>query len=402
MSMSYTFRVLLAISVLLPTATTATNAHAAETLVTAEFKPNASDPSKRTFTNTTPLGFYCQYQPQHCTGANAYMFDVPITLTKEYEKGGDIRRRWFMRFPGFREVYLRNANGHATLAVISFNAVSGEFQPGGSSAPVYTASVSGGCTYIRTTNAGAWLRFGWGIRTPLSPTPCYSQGDGGEAGFQGTFNLAKLGIGLIITTATPLSLQNGIYEGQTTFSLGGQEADIDFGDGVTMNDPTLTLRFQFTVAHDLKVTTAAGADTARLQPLGGWARWAEHGIAPKALQSDLPFTITGSAPFSLRLDCEFPEGEQCAIRSNLDGQLAPVDIAISMPGIRSESTGSDANRYRLRANTGRETFMPTAPIAQRPSRVHFNVEGEPMQRMLAQPGSHWQGRATLIFDTEID
>ncbi|MNV02707.1 hypothetical protein D3C71_929460 [compost metagenome] len=196
-------------------------------------------------------------------------------------------------------------------------------------------------------------------------------------------------------------MKNGNYTGTLALTV-GPGGDFDFGDRGVVGESVVNIHFVLTVAHDLKVTTAPGADTARLQPQGGWARWAEHGIAPKALQSDLPFTITGSAPFSLRLDCEFPEGEQCAIRSNLDGQLAPVDIAISMPGIRSESTGSDANRYRLRANSGRETFMPTTPVAQRPSRVHFNVEGEPMQRMLAQPGSHWQGRATLIFDTEID
>lgn len=377
-------------------------ANAAEVLVTAQFKPNASNPAHNTFTNTTPLGFYCAEIPATCNGRNLYMFDVPLVITKDYEKGGAVRKRWYTHFPAMREVQMRNGDGHQVIAQIAFNAVSGQLRPGGQTSPVYSVSVHGGCAYLRTTNAGSWIRYGWSVRTPQSPTACHTQGDGGSAGFTGTYSTSIFGVGLIISTASPLTLHNGIYEGETTFSVGGAGNDIDFGDGVTLNSDALTMRFRFTVAHDLKVTTPAGGDTTRLQPSGGWANWYEHGIAPKALQSDYPFTITGSAPFSLRLDCEFPEGEQCAIRSNVDGQLAPLDIAISMPGIRSDATGRDANRYPLRANTGRETFLPTAPVAHRPSRLHFQVDGAPMQRMLAQPGSHWQGRATVIFDTEID
>lgn len=375
---------------------------AAEVLVTAEFKPNAADPTHNAFTNTTRPGFYCGYMPAQCNGRNLYMFDLPLTVRKVYVKGAPARQLWYMGFPPQRQVELRNDAGHLMTATIAFNAVSGQLTPGGNTNPAFTASPRGGCSYMTSNNAGSWLRFGWVTRSPTSPAACYSQGDGGAAGFTQTYTATTIGIGLIITTSSPLVLQNGVYEGESTFSLGGLGTDIDFGDDATPSADSVTMRFRFTVAHDLKVTTPAGGDTTRLQPSGGWANWYEHGIAPKALQSDYPFTITGSAPFSLRLDCEFPEGEQCAIRSNVDGQLAPVDIAISMPGIRSEASGRDANRYPLRANTGRETFRPTAPVAHRPSRLHFQVDGAPMQRMLAQPGSHWQGRATVIFDTEID
>lgn len=376
--------------------------HAAEVLVTALFKPDAANPGQATFTNTTPVGFYCSWVPSLCVGTNLYMFDIPISMTKSYTKGEEIRKRWYISLPPERTVNLRNALGHEATATIAFNAASGMLSPGGRANPVYTASIYGGCSYIRSTNSGANVRFGWSVKNPRVPQPCYSQGDEGASGSTGTFRATPLGIGLKISTNSPLSLQNGIYTGEATYTIGGSGTDLDFGDGVAASDSVLTLRFSFTVLHDLKVTTPPGGDITRLQPLGGWARWSEHGILPKALQSDLPFTITGSAPFSLKLDCEFPVGEQCAIRSAVDGDLAPVDVAISMPGIRSEATGSDANRYRLRANTGRETLMPTSPVAHRPSRLHFNVDGEPMRRMLDQPGSHWQGRATLIFDTEID
>lgn len=397
MLIRYSFRCVLLAALLATSAQVA----AADVVVTAEFKPDAANPAHNVFTNTTPGGFYCVWVPAQCIRHGIYMFDIPINVVKNYIRGPDLRKRWYFVAPPERTVVLTSDNGMSAPVSIAISSVSGQVTPGTSTNPLYTASPGGGCSYVRTSNNGSYVSFGWNIRAPAAPLPCQSVGQSGGDGTTMIVRSRVLGIGLRITTPSPLQLQNGTYTGDLTYTVGGLGNDFDFGDDVTTTDSSLTLRLQFTVAHDLKVSAPHG-DVSRLQPLGGWSRWSEHGITPKALQSDLPFTITGSAPFSVKLDCEYPLGEQCAIRSNVDDDLAAVDIAISMPGIRSEATGSDATHYRLRANTGRETFMPTSPVAHRPSRLHFHVGGEPMRRMLDQPGSHWQGRATLIFDTEID
>lgn len=377
------------------------NVAALNLTITAEFRPDAANPMKRQFTNTTPKSGFCV--TWSLCGPTDFSIALPLTPRFVNMTTGSRNGAYFRVPSSLRKVTVTHRDGVSTAEVQwRVNLISMR-QDNAGAVNAYAKWTGWGsyppspCVYVAPgLGNSTWYESAW--RIPLGAGGCEKRP---AAAVPITLNMSRLSIGYLLTTPDPLALKNGVYSGTLALTV-GPGGDFDFGDRATVSDSVVNVRFVLTVAHDLNVTTPVGGTSTRLQPLGGWSRWTEHGVEPAALQSDLPFAITGSAPFSVKLDCEFPLGEHCAIRSNMDGDLAAVSIAVSMPGIRADASGRDANHYMLRANTGKETFIPTAPVVQRPSRLHFNVDGEPMRRMLDQPGSRWQGRATLIFDTQID
>jgi hypothetical protein len=375
---------------------------AAEVLVTAEFKPSASDPTAYSFINTTPRGQYCRWVPNQCLRANIYMFDLPITLTKTYTKGGDVRQRWYVAFPAKRQVTLTNATGHTANATIAIAAYSGHTTPGNSTNPTFTVGVRGGCAYVYTAG-GSWVRFGWSVRDPAAPQPCHSQGDGGGQGFTGQYHASTLGIGMEIATDSPLSLRNGVYEGTLTYTAGGMGADFDFGDDAVVSDSFLVFNFKFTVVHELAVDFPAGSDRAVLVPEGGWSNWIDRGHLPTRLTRELPFSLSNSLPFSVTLQCEHTHSSgECGLRDVTTSATpeVPVEVAITMPGLRETSSNSPALNWKLSTQPTASRFMADAYVSNRASHLEFNVKGEHVKEILDHPGSKYRGNVTLIFDAQ--
>ena len=377
------------------------DAIAAETTITAEFQPTSLDPTHDRFTNTTPPGLYCRWLPSACARLNAYVIDLPVRLiSKEYTKGGPERERFFVQLPGERSVLLENEFGNQAEILIRVASVSGEVRPGGTSNPVFTTFVRGGCSYVRTTSAGAFVRFGWNVRAPEAPAACHSQGDGGASGFTGTYTAPNLGAGFEITTPSPLTLLSGTYRGRLVYSVGGAGSDFDYGDNAVVSDNEIVLNLEFKVQHVFKVEIPPGSDRALLVPAGGWSPWVDHGRPPTRLQREMPFLLTRSGEFSVKLACQYPQGERCGIRSNLDATEVPIDIGMTMPGMHDVRTGAQAVDAPLTLALPAARFRSSHYLAQRPSRLTFSATGDALTTLLAQRGSHWQGEVTIIFDSE--
>lgn len=371
--------------------------HAAEKLVTAEFAPSALDPTRNVFRNTTPPGVYCSWRPEFCSSDGAYTVDVPLSWSKVYLRDGAVRERFYLGLPPQRKVTLTHLpSGAITDVALSIEAVSGQLTPGGSRNPVFTRYVGGGCQYVKTSDTGPWVRFGWIVRNPLAPTPCNSRGDG-SAPDPLTFNMSWFGLGLRITSDSPLTLLDGIYEGETTYTAGGLGSDIDFGDDVT-TEP-ITLKFRFTVKHDFQARFATDAATVQLAPEGGWLQWSAYGKPPPRLRQDLPFHLTSSMDFSMKLRCEFEAEGRCGIRHVSENQTVPVEVDVTLPGMRVVNQGGPAQRVPLVMDDARAPrFAPQGYVIQQPSTVRFSAEAAAVKEMVKWPGSHWRGNITLMFD----
>jgi len=393
----------LAIALILPIVACAQQARAAEVNVTATFTPSALDPSRNTFTNTTPRGTYCTWSPWACARANAYFFDVPLGITKTYVKGGDIRKRFYVGFPGPRRIQLQHSESGQLFPVdIAFQAVSGRLEPGNGDNPVFTKYPQGGCSYIHTAGLAAYVNFGWLVRSPDAPVPCHSTG-GGASGFTQTYTMPWFGIGLNITAPSPLSMPNGQYEGSVTYTVGSSGADIDLGDDVT-SDPELTLRFRFSVAHEFQVTFPSTSPIAVLSPVGGWQQWIDYGRAPSRLQQELPFTLTSSSDFSVKMRCEHEVSGRCGIEDLAAGTIVPVDVDVTMPGMRVIGTGAPAINTSLvsdASGTVAPRFTPDSYLVSRPSKLVFSANGTSVTEMLKAPSSRWQGDVTVVFDSDL-
>lgn len=378
-------------------ASASTPAHAGETLVTAEFAPNPLDPGRNTFRNTTRPGRYCGWRPAFCESEGAYAVDVSMAWSKIYLRGGDIRRRFHLGLPPPRRVELTNlSTGRRAEVVLSIATVSGQLAPGPASNPVFTMTVRGGCSYVATMRNGSWAQFGWTVKNPEAPSVCHSQGDG-AAPNPLTFTMSWFGLGLLIKTDSPLTLDDGIYEGETTYTTGGLGSDIDFGDDVT-SDP-IVLKFRFTVRHDFKVRLADENPQVRLAPEGGWSQWVDHGRRPASLRQELPFHLTSSLQFSMKLRCEHEVGGRCGVRNAVEDAVVPVDLDVTMPGMRNLKSGRPAQFTPLLPDDAQAPrFGPDAYVVDRRSVLRFTADGAAVATMLDAPGSHWEGDMTLVFD----
>jgi hypothetical protein len=377
--------------------------HAGEVLVTGEFRPNVLDPTNSGFINTTPPGLYCTWAANVCNEKDIYMFDLPFTLTKNYTKGGDVRRRWYVGMPASQVVTLISESGGTANITVAFASYSGHVSPGTSANPAFTRGVYGGCIYAHTAGHSQWVRFGWIVTNQISPSPCYSQGDGEEPGYTEEYYASNLGVGLKIDAESPLSLRNGVYEGSLVYTIGGLGKQLDFGDDAVVSDDTLMLRFRFTVEHDLKIDFPAGADRVVLVPEGGWSGWIDHGRLPTRLTKDLPFSLSSSAPFAVTLECQYPQPNgDCGLRNTTapEAPEVPVHVAITMPGFREAQRNLDALNLKLSTQGLAPRFISDAYAANRASRLHFDVSDEHVRNILDHPGNQYRGNVMVVFDAQ--
>lgn len=373
-------------------------AAAATVEVTAEFAPSALNPSHNEFTNTTKPGVYCTWLPTACSASGAYFFDVPINASKTYLKGGGARKHFYVRLPAPRIAQLTHTSSGVSYPIeLAFQAVSGHLSPGGTTNPVFTLYPRGGCAYIRTVSAGSWVRFGWTVRAPDSPQACHSSADG-ATGFTRTYNLAWLGLGMRIRSPSPLELPSGEYEGVVNYSVGGEDADIDLGDDVIV-DPQITLMLRFTVKHAFQVIFPAENPRVALVPVGGWKQWTDYGRLPVSMRQELPFSLTSSTEFSMKLRCEQDVEGRCGIRNLVEDVAVPIDVDVTMPGMRNLRDGRPAQDTPLLPDDARAPrFAPDGYLMERRSILRFTAKREAVTEMFKAPGSRWEGNVTVVFD----
>jgi len=378
--------------------------HAADIYISAEFKPDVNDPDKREFTNTTPWSGVCAGSHlQTCIRNNWWSIDTKIRGTKNAIREDNYGRNgFFIGMPAPRVVKVTSDDGaHSFDLGLNIMGAAmrlwdregdGPWEPG--------PAGSRNCT-LGLHNGGAYNR---------SIMRMFLRQDGGEGVVEcslswlatNNYEMAAFDFTYKLITPAPLAMRSGIYTGVTTFRIGGtgDGADFDLGNGVALHDTTINVHFQLKVDHAFQLDLPPGSDRAVLTPKGGWTQWSDHGIAPKSLGRDVSFSVSSSGQFGVSLQCQHPLPDgRCAIQSVSETpHEVPLDVRLTMPGFRDSASGIDAVDVPLTTTMAPPVFTADAFIVRRPSRLHFGVNGEAVREMLDNPGSHYRGDVTVIFD----
>ncbi|OEZ00669.1 MULTISPECIES: hypothetical protein [Stenotrophomonas] len=380
------------------------SAHGADIHISAEFKPDISDPDKREFTNTTPWSGVCNSgHLQSCINNEWWSIDTKIRGTKDAIAQANYGRNgFFIGMPAPRVVQVTSDDGAHTfdlrLNIIGAAMRLTDLEQDGPPEPGPVAPRN--CD-LGLKNAGAGN---------YSVMRMFLRRDGGEGvaecalQYMQTNNYAmqEFDFTYKLITPAPLGMPSGIYTGTTTYRIGGtgEGADFDLGNGVTLEDNIINVHFSLTVQHAFQLDLPPGSDRAVLMPRGGWTQWSDYGIVPKSLEREVPFSVSSSGQFEVSLQCQHPTADgRCAIRNMTDtAHEVPLDIRLTMPGFRDAASGLDAVDMSLTTTMVPPVFTADTFIIRRPSKLHFGVHGEAVSEMLDNPGSHYRGDVTVIFD----
>lgn len=382
-------------------------AHASDIYITAEFKPSVLNPDKRDFENTTPWSGVCNstHLPA-CINNNWWSIDTGIRGTKQALREANYGPNGFyIGMPSPRTVRVTSEEGAHSFD-LKFNIIGAAMRlvDEDRDGPLEPASVGNPNNCNRgLSNASAQNR---------SAMRMFLRRDGGEGVVAcalhwlstNNYVMTEFDFTYKLTTPQPLGMPSGIYRGVTTFRVGGtgDGADFDLGNGVALDDNVVNVHFQLDVQHPFLLEIPPGSDRAVLAPKGGWSQWSDHGIAPKALERDIPFTLSSSGQFSVSMQCQYPLPDgRCALRNMTEAtEDAPLDIQLTLPGFRISATGADAVGLPLTTTMVPPVFTTESLVIRRPSRLHFAVNGAAVNTMLDHPGSHYRGDVTVIFDAD--
>lgn len=197
-----------------------------------------------------------------------------------------------------------------------------------------------------------------------------------------------------ILSPNPLSMQSGTYTGYLNLLL-GSGGDIDMSN---VTDGPFVIRLHLTVEHDFGVRFPAGSRLLSLVPEGGWMAWLQRGRKPTRLFRDQNFDLQTSAPFKMRLICEFPAGASCGIQSDR-GDRVPLEVSVSLTGGFQDAASQPVTRYPL-TSVASPSFRPSGYQLSKGT-MHFEVPKVDMETMLTHPGTRYSGNVTIIFEPDF-
>lgn len=373
----------------------AVSANAAELQVKAEFRPSALDPSHNKFVNTTPQSGFCAQHPALCIPGD-FTIDTGLNVSQRrlYGGGEDPREKWYLAVDGaWQKVIVRHANGHELEARVRVFLIGMQWGlPNDGSAPGSNGFATGGCGGRTGVGSSRFYRYAWGV--PIGQAVCVRSPRPTTDRIATYLNFS---IGYHLETPNPLQAHDGQYTGSVTYTVGnGQQIDLGQGD---YSDSELVLNLELDVAHDFQVRFSSDFPRAQLTPEGGWSSWIDHGKPPVRLRQELPFNLTTSMDFSMKLRCEHEVADRCGIRNLRDDVMVPVDVDVTIPGMSNVGDGRPAQDTPLLPDDSlAPRFTPDGYLMQRRSTLRFTAGPGSVTEMLKSPGSHWQGNMTVVFD----
>ncbi|AKS06147.1 hypothetical protein [Pseudomonas trivialis] len=377
--------------------------------MTAEFRPDPSNPMINRFKNTTPESGICPWHiPERCKQLG--IFSIRTTQIQFSSNGPilgnhvDPRKGVMFKLPTqWRDLpVVHLATGKSETVQIRIAGIGGKFHmppPYDQTSWMYgNGSWSGARPPCLPTGyiIGNKYYLLWSWIAPLNIGACNVQAVKDLSSlFYETFEFSYE-----LRTPNPLMMEAGQYVGTTTYSI-GPNADFDFGDIMMPTDNQLTFNFTLDVDHHLKVEVPPGGNRIQLEPQGGWQAWLQNGRKPSRLFRDQTVNLWASSHFKMTLECPEPLGNTCSMR-NEAGHQVPLDVMVSLPPGLSDASGRPVNRQPLTLDgSGTELLQPSMYVDRKPSTLHFEVKAAAVEQMLEQPGSTYSGTATVVWDSEV-
>ncbi|MEQ5621983.1 hypothetical protein AB7402_19670 [Providencia rettgeri] len=395
--------------------------HCATINLTAEFTPNINNNnSDGVFINTTPISGYCKYYPHYCN-ADAVSVHFPLSTTISYPivANNEPRDGVYFNFPKTPKVLtVRNQNTGEKFDVIfrvtnfsstaKKNPNSLDWDEGGKD---LSAPRGGGCSFYATSlSNNLFNRFIWETSNNTLPCLKISRVDRTEPSI---FEDMSIGYSLRAKDSL-LKVGSGTYVGKLSFTV-GPGGDFDFGDNYQANESVVDINLYLSVNHDLIVTTTPESRDLSLQPCSAdkvcteeqgkqnWERWMITKITPQ-LTARSDFLLSSTGAFTAYLQCEYIQGEHCAIKSVNNGQLVPVKAYLSLPNnIINQQTNSTVLRTPMAINKDvlNNTFLTRDIGNNRKGNIDFLVTQQDVDTMLMTRPDTYRGTVTVIFDPNI-
>lgn len=369
---------------------------ALEATISARYRGNVQG----RFENTTPQAGFCVKWPNNCIGVET--IGLPIEFTKTaVAHAPDSRDQFFVQLPSSRTVNVSHAvTGEVHALIFEITHVSQWLSEGLQTNPTFTVYIYGGCDYKQAWGSEGFTQYLWTVKSPSSPSACYSNNAYSEAGLVTQSEVRDTGIAYTLKMPSPLKMKQGIYRGSIDFTV-GPGGDFDFGNGVTnLNDTRLTLNFELDVQHAFVLQFPSGSDRAVLEPPGGWQAWLGGRGRPPRIERDIPFRIWSTGPFKVYMKCNVPIGLECGL-VNGDAETVMLDVSIDLPPeVRYQ--GKPVHRLGIpRDEANALSFEHMLPASNRPANLHFEVSDHELDGLFSAPGTTFEGIVTLVFDSEL-
>ncbi|MDH2322152.1 hypothetical protein AB6H27_02975 [Providencia huaxiensis] len=396
-------------------------AHSVTINLTAEFTPKINNSnSDGVFVNTTPISGYCKHYPHYCN-AGAVSVYLPLTTTISYPivAYNEPRDGVYFNFPKTpRTLTVRDQDTGEAFDVIfrmtNFSSIAKKntnslnWDEGGKD---LSAPRGGGCSFYATSMSNNLLnQFIWNTSNNTLPCLKISRVDRTEPSI---FEDMSIGYSLMAKDSL-LAVGSGTYVGKLSFTV-GPGGDFDFGDNYQVNESVVDINLTLSVNHDLIVTTTPEGRALSLQPCSvgkvcteeqgkrNWERWMITKITPQ-LTARSDFLISSTGAFTAYLQCEYIQGEHCAIKSGNNGQLVPVKAYLSLPNnIINQQTNSTVLRAPMAINKDvlNNTFLTRDIGSNRKGSIDFLVTQHDVDTMLLTRPDTYRGTVTVIFAPKI-
>lgn len=382
-------------------------AHASNVEITAEYR---SSDVLNEFHNTTPNSGYCA---EFTCSEGIFSIRLPITYERTVLSGlPPIPQRWSIQAPSERTVHVVSDRGDSAALKLQFTHIAQALTNGTIpfspfENPATGWSAGGGCTYIGgqiyeggENDAG----FVWAIQNPALPTICYPTSSGSEYQQTITPYMRDFSVGYKLILPLPYRMPMGVYRGSTTFTV-GENGEFGLGGNVTaLSTNSVTFNFTLDVHHEIDVQFPGNANKVILEPEAGWGKWLSTNITPTQLTANLPFRLTASGPFSIKMVCDedYSDVNYCLIRNRRTNTSAGVNVKFHPPrGLQYEDNpGAEAGPRGLKQNQAL-SLSTKGLVNNRPGKFVFIANNYWTGKMVANPGDEWAGLITLVFDARL-
>ncbi|HDS9725588.1 TPA: hypothetical protein QH957_002269 [Enterobacter bugandensis] len=384
-------------------------AHAYEFTVTAEYKPDATQPYLREFKDTTPTGGFCLRFASVCEEMkiNSVEFDTFSLVNKIMDSSkSDPESILAVRFDNTpRTVLLRERNtGKVITAEFALKMI-GQYLVGedtsdseGTIESLTKNTPVAGCTEWIYTVEQNWVVESYFLPLTTGNPLCTKPFDPRYDSWKGEVYTDKIYLTYSLTVSSPLEAESGTYEGEVLYTFGDGK-DIDFfTSGAQMGDH-FTINIIATVEHAFYFRFPAGSEKVVLDAKGGWGPWINGGTVPQSLNQDVPFRLSSSRPFKIQMRCEFNSGQGCGLKNNKSTEIVPLSVKVTMPGFTHN--GQPVKNTELEKDGTGNLIESDRYIVNQLSHLHFSVDSSGVQEMVKEPGSDWKGDVTLIFDADF-
>ncbi len=376
--------------------------------ITAEFRPDPSNPMVNRFTNTTPQSGVCPgHMPARCEALGIFSirtWDINFVASGPIAANhADPRQGLMFKVPSeWRSFEVVSPKGDRKTVEMRISGIGSRFNttnPPGvhawSSLPANWTHAPSPCQYTGMWAAAPTFRL-WFWLVPEGAGAC---------NLVTPFDVPSSSFSMLeytyeLRTPNPLDMDAGQYRGSITYGVGPHQ-DFDFGDIYQPNDDVLTFNFDLRVEHNLKVDLPPGGNRVELLPEGGWQAWLNRGRQPARLFRDQTVVISASTRFKMQLECSLAIGNTCGLRNDA-GDEVPLQVGVTLPFGLRDQYGQAVDKLPLRLDgSGSELFQPGHYVNNRPASLHFAVERDDVKEMLKHPGSTYNGVVTVIWDSEV-